>query len=92
MNNKEFINDISAKTNMSTKSAGELLSALIAEISACLEEENNVSISGLGTFEVKKKMERVLINPTSKQRMLVPPKIVVSFKPAAILKEQANNK
>ena len=36
--------------------------------------------------------DNVNINPASKQRMLVPPKIVVGFKPAPTLKERINQK
>ena len=32
-------------------------------------------------FETKKKMERVMVNPSTGQRMLVPPKLVLNFKP-----------
>lgn len=57
-----------------------------------LTEENTVGITGFGTFEVKKKLERILVNPSTKQRMLVPPKMVVSFKPNTGMKEKVNSK
>jgi nucleoid DNA-binding protein len=41
---------------------------------------------------VKKKLERVLVNPATKQRMLVPPKMVVSFKPNTGMKDKVNGK
>jgi nucleoid DNA-binding protein len=41
---------------------------------------------------VKKKLERVLVNPSTKQRMLVPPKMVVGFKPNSGLKDKVNGK
>ncbi|NDW13901.1 HU family DNA-binding protein, partial [Bacteroides sp. 214] len=31
------------------------------------------------TFSVKKKEERIIINPSTKQRMLVPPKLALIF-------------
>ena len=54
-------------------------------------EENAVVVPSFGTFEVKKKLERVLVNPTTKQRMLVPPKMVVGFKPNTSLKIKVKN-
>ncbi len=57
-----------------------------------LTEENTVGITGFGTFEVKKKLERVLVNPSTKQRMLVPPKMVVNFKPNSGMKDKVNGK
>ena len=41
---------------------------------------------GFGTFEVKKRLERVMVNPSTGLRMLVPPKLVLNFKPAATIK------
>ncbi len=92
MNNKEFISELGRRLNYNVKDATQLANALIQEISLQLEEENTISISGLGSFEVKKKLERVLVNPSTKQRMLVPPKMSVSFKVAAALKEKINAK
>ena len=68
--------------------ASDVVSAITNE----LTEENIVGITGFGTFEVKKKLERVLVNPATKQRMLVPPKMVVSFKPNTGLKDKVNGK
>ena len=47
-----------------------------------------VAIQGFGTFEVRKKLERISINPATQQRMLIPPKLVLTYKPSAILKEK----
>ena len=46
-----------------------------------------MQIPGFGTFEVKKRLERILVNPGTGQRMLVPPKLVLGFKPIAAIKE-----
>lgn len=53
-----------------------------------LEEENVISVQGFGTFEVKKKAERIAVSPTTKQRMLVPPKLVLAYKPSTLLKDK----
>ena len=53
-----------------------------------LEEGNMIAVQGFGSFEVKKKAERISINPASKQRMLVPPKLVLSYKPSNTLKDK----
>lgn len=33
-------------------------------------------------------MERVIVNPVTKQRMLVPPKLVLGFRPSAGIKDK----
>ena len=92
MNNKELISALSDKSGYSLKETAQMLNDVIGVITNELACENTVGITGFGSFEVRKKMERVLINPSTKQRMLVPPKMVVSFKPNTSMKEKANSK
>ena len=88
MNNKEFIADLTSRTQYSNREVASLVSAAVSVITGELTEENTVAIQGFGSFEVKKKLERVLFNPITKQRMLVPPKMTVSFKPNTSLKDR----
>lgn len=88
MNNKEFISQLATRTGYTVKDTTALMAALTTEMAAQLEEENSINIFGFGSFEVKKKLERVVINPSTKQRMLVPPKMTLSFKPSTTLKEK----
>ena len=67
------------------KDTSELVASLLADMTRQLEEGNIISIQGFGTFEVKKKAERISVNPTTKQRMLVPPKLVLTYKPSTLL-------
>ena len=92
MSNKEFIAALSRELKYTTKETTVYVNALVQEMGAQLEDGNQLSISGFGSFDVRKKLERVLINPSTKQRMLVPPKMSISFKPAPSLKERANGK
>ena len=92
MSNKEFIAALSRELKYTTKETTVYVNALVQEMGAQLEDGNQLSISGFGSFDVRKKLERVLINPSTKQRMLVPPKMSINFKPAPSLKEKANGK
>ena len=47
---------------------------------------DTVAIQGFGLFEPKKKLERVVVNPSTGKRMLVPPKMILSFKPGSAIK------
>ena len=49
---------------------------------------DSIMIQGLGTFEARKKMERISVNPVTGKRMLVPPKVVLVFKPNTAIKNQ----
>ena len=88
MNNKEFVSELSKRLGYTVKDASELLSSAVSVVTKQLQEGNTVSIQGFGTFEVKKKSERISVNPTTKQRMLVPPKLVLTYKPSIALKEK----
>lgn len=63
----------------------EALSELIAEKGAELDA---VAVPGFGVFEPKKRLERINVHPSTGRRMLLPPKIVLAFKPSALLKQK----
>ena len=76
MNNKEFIAELAQRTGYTQADTQKLVNG------------ENVAMTGFGTFEVKKRLERVVVNPSTGQRMLVPPKLVLGFKPITALKER----
>lgn len=88
MNNKEFIAEMSRRLGYTSKEVSSLMSTMVTEMTELLEDENVISIQGIGSFEMKKKQERVVVNPATQQRMLVPPKLVINFKPSASFKEK----
>lgn len=88
MNNKDFISAIAARTGMTAKATQKMTSAFVGSIAEKLDDDTQLAVQGFGTFEVKKKMERVVVNPANKQRKLIPPKLVLAFKPSAVLKEK----
>ena len=78
MNNKEFIAELSRRLGYTVKDTSSLMVALVAEMTEELEDENVIAIQNIGSFEVRKKQERVL----------VPPKLVINFKPSTSFKER----
>ena len=88
MNNKEFTSELAERRGYTIKDTSELINSLLASMTQELEEGNMIAVQGFGSFEVKKKAERISINPASKQRMLVPPKLVLSYRPSNTLKDK----
>ena len=88
MNNKEFTSEVAERLGYTIKDTSELISSLLSSMTQELEEGNMIAVQGFGSFEVKKKAERISINPASKQRMLVPPKLVLSYRPSNTLKDK----
>ena len=87
MNNKEFISELSRRLGYTNKDTSQLVSSVIGVMTQELQDGNNIVIQGFGTFEVKK-LERISINPATQQRMLIPPKLVLTYKPSVTLKEK----
>ena len=88
MNNKEFISELARKLGYTNKDATQMVSSAISVMTQELQEGKTIAIQGFGTLEVKKKVERISVNPTTQQRMLIPPKLVLSYKPSTNLKEK----
>ena len=88
MNNKEFTSELAERLGYTIKDTSELMNSLLSSMTQELEEGNVIAVQGFGSFEVKKKAERISINPASKQRMLVPPKLVLTYRPSNTLKDK----
>lgn len=90
MNTKEINIEIKKRLEVDSKVLDHLMDSLSVIIKNEILEGNSIALQGFGTFELRKKSERISVNPTTKQRMLVPPKQTLSFKPSSILKEKFN--
>ena len=88
MNNKELTSALAAATGHRVVDTGQLLEAVAGLMGDHFVKGDSVQLAGLGTFEVRKKLERIIVNPGTGQRMLVPPKLVLGFKPHLAMKEQ----
>lgn len=88
MNNKEFLTELSQRMGYTNDETQKLLLNVFNAMGDTFIDGNAVQVTNFGTFEVKKKLERIMVNPTTGQRMLVPPKLVVGFKPNPVWKEK----
>ncbi|MCD8292153.1 MAG: HU family DNA-binding protein [Prevotellaceae bacterium] len=100
MNNKEFVTELARRLGITQKETTQWASALVE----CMTgewtkedvnegdsgEDRSVSVHGFGAFEVRKKGERLSVRPSTGERMLVPPKLVLAFRPSHLLKERFN--
>ncbi|MDH6309846.1 DNA-binding protein HU-beta [Dysgonomonas sp. PFB1-18] len=87
MTNQELIAALAKRMGWTQKQTSEVLESAVSIINNNLEESNSVNIQGFGLFETKKKGERISVNPVSKQRFLVPPKISLAFRPGQTIKD-----
>lgn len=91
MNNKEYITELARQSGFSQEETQKLVHHVVDAMITQFDNGDTVVIPTFGTFEVKKRMERVVINPVSKKRQLVPPKLVLNFRPVPSVKERLKN-
>ena len=68
----------------------KMVNELADTLASALELDNEVVVAGLGNFETRQKKERVMVNPSTGNKMLVPPKIVINFKMSTTYKNKIN--
>ena len=77
MNNRDFITELSSRSGISLDETQQCVQVVVDAMASCFDEGENVQIPSFGTFELKKR-----------KRMLVPPKLVLAFKPVKSLKDK----
>ena len=91
MTQKELINEIANRLNMTKVQTEQLLNATSDTIVQSLLDGKSVMIQNFGTLEVKQKNERVSVHPKTGVRTLTPPKLQVNFTANPNLKEELKN-
>ena len=91
INNKGFISEVAKRTGMYCEKAQMFAYTLVDVMIEFVQKGDVVSFSNFGSFEVKKRMERIMVSPNTKKRMLVPPKLVLSFKTSSNIKKKIKN-
>lgn len=91
INNKIFIAELAQRLGYGVKDTQKMVYSIVDSMADTFQEGNAVNVQNFGSFEVKKKMERIMVNPSTGQRMLVPPKLVLGFRISPKWKEQVKN-
>lgn len=91
MNNKELVAELARRLGKTQKEIGSLLAIATDAMVGAINEETLLSIQGFGSFEVRKKQDRILINPVTKQKMVIPPKLSLTFKVGTTYKNKLKN-
>lgn len=88
MDNKTLIDKISETTDLSRDDVQSILSEMCNIVADSCIGMDSVVIPGFGQFEAKKRKERLTIHPSTGQRLMVPPKLVLNFRPSGVLKSK----
>ena len=92
MNTAELTSSLAQKLLLSKTEVTQRLDDTVTVVTDELLKNKSVSFNNFGILEVKKREERISVNPVSGKRMLVPPKLVVKFKMSNTLKDKLKNK
>lgn len=91
MDYKTFVEQLSKRVNASKEETMEMVASLGSVVTDCALEGDIVTFPGFGNFEPRKKNERISVHPSTGRRMLIPPKITLSFKPSTLLKQKVRD-
>lgn len=88
MNNKGLITELSKRLDVTQKVATDMLESVTSTIVKNVAADNVVQLQGLGTFELRKKQDRMLVHPSTGKQMVIPPKLTIVFKPSETYKNK----
>ena len=83
MTKKDIANAIAAKTGIPAFQAKEIVQKTFDAIVATLVTDHRIELRGFGVFEVKKRAARNARNPRTGEKIFVPERLVVTFKPSS---------
>lgn len=87
---KDVVNLVKAKTDLSAKTTGEVVDALLDVITEALKDGDSVRFTGFGTFSVSERAARTGKNPRTGEVIEIAASKSVSFKAGKSLKDAVN--
>jgi nucleoid DNA-binding protein len=85
---KEIVKQISERIGLTQLKTKEIVQLTFDAIVETLLTEKRIELRNFGVFEVKKRKARKARNPRTSERVDVPPKNVVTFKPGKEMEEK----
>jgi len=85
---KEIVKTISEEIGMTQLKTKEIVQKTFNAIVDTLVDERRIELRNFGVFEVKKRAARKARNPRTGQRVDVPQKFVITFKPGKEMEEK----
>lgn len=90
MRKPELAAAIAEAADIPKDKAGDVLNAILDEITGALSREDSVSLIGFGTFSLRQRSARKGKNPQTGAEMDIPASTSVGFKPGKALKDAVN--
>lgn len=87
MNKATLIEQLAKKSKETKATVKRVVEAFIDEVGTRLKKNDNVVLTGFGTFSVMKRKARTGVNPATGKKMQIAAKKVPKFKAGKALKE-----
>ena len=88
MTKKEIVKQISDRIGLTQLKTKDIVQQTFDAIVETLLEDGRIELRNFGVFEVKQRKARKARNPRTGERVDVPPKFVVTFKPGKEMEER----
>ena len=88
MTKKEIVRTISEEIGLTQLQTKEIVQKTFNAIVEALVEEGRIELRNFGVFEVKRRAPRKARNPRTGEKVFVPEKYVVTFKPGKEMEER----
>lgn len=86
----DLVAKVQEKLNLSGKQAVEIVDAVLETMTETLVAGHDLKISGFGNFTLKDKPSRQGKNPQSGEKITIPARRALAFKPGKALKDNIN--
>ena len=90
VNKAQLIDAVAMKLDISRRSAGDTVDAVLEGITGAIIGGDKVSLTGFGTFETTRRAARTARNPRTGESVDVPAATVPKFRPGQALKDEVN--
>ncbi len=87
MNKDKLVDAVSAKLGSTKAEAERAINAVLDEITASLSRDEEVALSGFGTFDVSQRKPRMGVNPRTGEKIQIAAVKVARFRAGKNLKE-----
>ena len=88
MTKKDMAKAICERAGIPQVQAREIVQGVFEGITETLVREGRIGLRNFGVFEVKKRKPRLARNPRTGEKVAVPEKLVVTFKPGLEMEER----
>ncbi|MBI4321934.1 MAG: HU family DNA-binding protein [Chloroflexi bacterium] len=82
MNKSDLVQRIALENGLRPREVKEAVDLVLQTLITAIEERERVSLSSFGTFELREHREKMGRNPNTGEKLVLPPRPAVVFKPS----------